>query len=101
MAFEPGLYAGMLVGAVIVHDQMQLQLWRGLSIDFLKETDKLLMPMPCHAIPNDLAIEHAQSGKERRGFIAFVIMRHGGTTLFLQGQYRLGAIQRLDLGEQP
>ena len=63
MPFEPGLYARMLVGAVIVYDHMQVEPSWGLSVYSLEKTDKLLMPMAWHAIADYLAIEHTEGCK--------------------------------------
>ena len=80
VSFEPRLYAGMLVGAVIIYDQMQVESPRDLSVYSLKKTDEFLMPMMRHAVADHLAIEHAQSCKESGRAVAFVIVRHGSAT---------------------
>src|SRR3989304_3306405 len=97
MSSEPGFYPRMLVGSVIVHDQMQVEFGRRLGIDLLEETDELLMPMARQAVPDHLAIEHAQGGKQGGRAVAFVVVRHGSATAFLQRKARLGAVQGLDL----
>ena len=63
MPFEPGLYAGMLVGAIIVYDQMQVESGWDLSVYSLEKTDEFLMPMVRHAVADHLAIEHAEGCK--------------------------------------
>ena len=45
MPFEPRPYPRMLVGAVIVDDEMQIQILRGFDIYELQEPYKFLMPV--------------------------------------------------------
>ena len=63
MPTEPGPDARMLVGAVIIHDEVELQVGRCLAIDFLEESNELLVSMTRHAVPYDFAIEHTECGK--------------------------------------
>ncbi len=74
MALEPRLDSRVLVRGIIVHDQMKVPICGRLRIDLLEEPDELLMPVARHAIANDLAVEHAQSGKQRRCAVAFVVV---------------------------
>ena len=59
MTLEPFQNARMFVCAIVVDDKMQVQILRGFDIDDLQESDELLVPMPGHTIPDDLAVEHA------------------------------------------
>jgi hypothetical protein len=45
MLGQPGAHLRVLVGSVIVDDQMQIEMFRGLAIDPLQETEPLLMPV--------------------------------------------------------
>lgn len=45
MFLQPRLHFGILVGSIIVDDQMQLRMLRCFSIDFLEKLQPLLMPM--------------------------------------------------------
>ena len=58
MAFQPVLYALVLVRSIIVDDKMQVQIWRSFDIDQLQKPNKFLMPVARHAIADDLSIEH-------------------------------------------
>jgi hypothetical protein len=84
MAFEPPLDPRVFVGggparmAGVVDDQMQLEFRVGLAIDSFEKANELLMPMPGHAIANDVAVEHAQGGKQCRGAMAFVVVGLSG-----------------------
>lgn len=94
---EPGFHPGVLVGPVIVHNQMQIEIrWR-VFVDFLEEPDEFLVPMPRHAVADDFPIEHTQGSEQGGGAIAFVVVRHCPTAAFLQRKARLSAIEGLDL----
>lgn len=63
MPTKPGLDARMLVGTVIVYDEVELQVGRCLAIDLLEESNELLVSMTRHAAPYDFSIEHTERGK--------------------------------------
>jgi hypothetical protein len=71
---------------------------RDLSLDLVEKADELLMPMLLHAAPDELAFEHVEGGKQGGGAVALVVVCHGGGASLLEGQTRLGAIERLDSG---
>ena len=48
MTPKPALDFGMFVRAVIVHDQMQLELPGKLLVELFEKFQKLLMPMACN-----------------------------------------------------
>ena len=87
----------MRVGSVIIHDQVQAQPGRCFAVDLFEEADELLMPVPRHAVADNLAIEHAQSGEQSGRAVALVIVRHRSATPLLDRQPRLRSIERLDL----
>jgi len=97
MPLDPGFHAGMFMGAIIIHDQMEIELGGSFGVDFLKESDELLMPMARQAVSNHLAVEHTEGGKQGGRPMADIIMRHGSTAALLQGQTGLGSVQGLDL----
>jgi len=97
MPLEPGFNAGMFMCAIIIHDQMEIEFGIGFVVDFLKESEELLMPMAWHAVSDHLAVEHAQGSKQGGRSVADVVMRHCSTAAFLQGQTGLGSVKSLDL----
>ena len=97
MAPQPGFHTGMLVGSIIVCDQMKIEFGRRLAVDFLQETNEFLMPMARHTIADYLAVEHAQGRKQRGGAVALVVVCHGPAAAFLHWQTRLSPVQGLDL----
>src|SRR5512139_688011 len=94
---QPGCYAGMRVGTIIVHDQMQVQTSGRLAIYLFEETDEFLMPMAGHTVPDNLAVEHIEGCEHGSRTIAFIIVCHSSTAPFLHRQTRLGAVKRLYL----
>src|SRR3954466_2340858 len=76
MPREPGADICMLVGGVVVHDQVQVQVWRGLLVDPVEEPDELLVSMAAHALADHLPVQHAERGKEGGRAMALVVMRH-------------------------
>ena len=97
MSSEPGFHARVLVGRVVVHDDMQIEFGGGLQIDLAEEANELLMPMARHALANHLAIEHAESRKQGGRAVTLVVVRHRPTAALLQWKAWLGTIEGLDL----
>ena len=97
MTPKPALDFGMFVPAVIVHDQMQLELPGKLLVELFEKFQKLLMPMPRVTLTDHFALGHFQCGKQRGRPVAFVVVSHRPTSAFLQRQTRLSAIQGLYL----
>ena len=88
----------MLVGAVVVHHHMQLQICRKLLVQLLEEFDELLMTMPCIALSDHFSLRYFKCCKECRSAVSLVIVRHCSAAPALQRQSGLGAIQGLNLG---
>ena len=57
MPFEPGFNSRMLVGAVIVDDEMEIVARGSLGINLVEEADKFLMPVARHAVADHLAAD--------------------------------------------
>ena len=87
----------MLVRGVIVDDQMNFALGRGLAVDLVEEADELLMPVAAHALADDLAVEHVERGEQGGRAVPLIIMGHRAAAAAPHRQPRLGAVERLDL----
>ena len=96
-ACQPGADLGLLVCRVIIEDDVDGLVCGHLSFDGVQEANELLMPMSLHVSADDGAIQDIECGKQGRGPVALVIMRHGRASAALQRRARLGAIQGLDL----
>jgi len=73
---EPESYLGMLVGGIVVDDQMNVEMLGHDLIDALEELQKLLVTMACLALSEDGPGRDIQGGKQSRGAMANVVMRH-------------------------
>ena len=60
MSCQPLHDLGMLVGRVVVEDDMDQLACGHLSLDSIEETDELLMAVALHAAADDAAVEHIQ-----------------------------------------
>src|SRR6266566_6093969 len=94
---QPALHFGVLMGGVIIADQVKLPVGRDGLVDQAEKLEPFLVPMPLLAQAKDLAIGRVQRGKQSGGAVAFVIMRHSGAASALQGQTGLGTVQSLNL----
>src|SRR5579864_1486322 len=63
MVSPPSFDPWMFMRAVIVEDEMQLQLRRRFLVDLLHKSQELLMPMTSLAAFQNRAFEHIQGGK--------------------------------------
>jgi hypothetical protein len=97
MAIEPFHDLGVLVRGIIVDDGMDRLFSGDIGIDGVEEADELLMAMTLHALPEDVAFEDVEGGKEGSGAVALVIVGHGSSASFLHRQAGLSAVERLNL----
>ena len=97
MPIEPFADLRMLMGRVVVEDDVDGPVGGDLSLDLVEEADELLMPMLLHAAPDDLAFEDVEGGEQGSGAVALIVVGHGGGAPLLQRQARLSAVERLDL----
>jgi hypothetical protein len=93
---QPGLDLPVLVGGVVVHDQVQVLV--GIAAGEVAEEDQeLLVPVPRLAQASDLAGGDLKRGEQRGGSVSDLVV---GTALGLPGLHRqriLGPVQRLNL----
>ena len=97
MPVEPGADLGMLVGGVVVEDDVDHFTGRHLGLDRAEEADELLMAMALHVAADDGAVDDVERGKKGRGAMALVVVGHGAEPPLLQRQARPGAVKGLDL----
>ena len=95
---EPRLHVGMLVGAVVVHHQVQRDISGEFRIQAAQEFQKLLMTVARVALADDFALQNLQGSEQTGGAITLVIVSHRAQTPLLHGQSGLGAVQCLELG---
>ena len=97
MAIEPSSHLGMLVGSVVVEDDVDGLADRRFGLDGVEEADEFLVTMALHVPTNDGAVEHVEGGKQGGCAVALVVMGHGAEPSLLHRQAGLGTVERLDL----
>ena len=96
-ARQPGFDLGMLVGGVVVDDEMDVQGFGHVGVDVAQEGEDFLVPMASFALREHFAGGHVQGGEQRSGAVADVIVGDALDVPQPHGQHRLGALQGLDL----
>src|SRR5207237_7253013 len=96
-ASEPSSDLGVLVGGVVIDDEMDVELGRQIGLDVTQEGKKLLMAMARFALGNDRAIEHVEGGEQGGGAVALVVMGDAFDVAEPHGKHGLGAFEGLDL----
>src|SRR5688572_4615633 len=97
MTLQPGHELGVLVGGVVVEDDLNQLDWGYFGLDGVEEADELLMEMALHAAADEGAFEHIEGSEQGRGAVALVVMGHGAGPAVLHRQAGLGSVERLDL----
>src|SRR5258708_34254971 len=86
------------VRAVVVHDDVDVEIGGHIALDLIEEFAELLRTVPSHAFADDSSSLHVERRKQRRRSIPFVVMC---APLDLAGphwQQWLGAVEGLHLG---
>jgi len=83
---EPLLHGRMLVGGLIVDDQMQLFLGRRLALDLPQKLQPLYMTVTLLALSDDLVIQYVERREQHGRAVALVVMRHRRSAPLLQWQ---------------
>ena len=94
---QPRPHLGLLVGRIVVQDQVQRSLLGKLPVQPPQKTQELLVPVLGPALSDHPPIQDVEGGKEGGGPMALVVMSHGPAAPFLHGQAGLGALESLDL----
>lgn len=95
---EPVPDLGCLMGAVVVHDQVNVQAIRNVGFDGFEEFEELLLPVAAMTGTDNFACRHVQGGKQRGRTVTDVIVASAFGVARRHGQERLGAVQGLNLG---
>src|SRR5215210_3530223 len=97
MLGQPGLHVGMVVGAVVVEHEVNVETLGHLAVDDLEKEEEFLVAVAGQAQPGDLAGGGVEGGEESGGAVALVVVGHGARPALLDGKAGLGAVQGLDL----
>lgn len=85
------------MGAVVIDDQVQLQILGHLLVDAPQKAEELLMAMPWLALGDHRTGGHIEGSKQGGSAVADVVMGHALHVAQAHRQQWLGAIQSLDL----
>jgi len=94
---EPGFDLFVLMGGVIVADDMDVLSLGNIAADEVEKANPFLVAMLFHAGADDLAAEGIHCGEQRGRAIALVIMGHRLAAALLERQPWLGPVQSLNL----
>ena len=97
MLGQPSFDCGMLVGGVVVSDQVQVEAVGRAAVDEPQEFEPFLVTMALHAFADHFAGGDIEDGEQRCRSMPFVVMGHRSRPPPLHRQARLSAIQGLDL----
>lgn len=103
MRMEPGALSepcanfGMFVCRVIIHHDVDVQVGGYVGFDMAKEGEELLVPVPGFALADDGARRDIEGSKECGGSMSEIVMSHAFDITETHWQYRLAALESLDL----
>jgi hypothetical protein len=95
--FEPGFHLGVLVGGIVIANDVKLEFGSRLPIDLAQEGQPLLMTMARGGMSEYLAGQIVQGSKEGYRSMAIVVVGLGANVSLAQRQARLGAFESLTL----
>src|SRR5262249_20935000 len=87
----------MLVGGVVVDDEVDVELGWHVGLDVTQEGEELLMTMAGVALSDDRAIEHVEGGEQGGRAMAPVVVGDAVDIADAHGKHGLGAFEGLDL----
>ena len=94
---QPGLHLGVLVGGVVIDDQVESEPFRRLPIELLEEAEELVVAVAVVTLAHDFTGSDVEGSEERRRAMALVIMGHRPRPALLHGQPGLGTVKGLNL----
>ena len=94
---QPASYLRVLVGAVVIDDQVQRQGGRRLPVDLPQKLQKLIVAMPLKTAPDDFSLQHIQRRKQGGRTMPHIVMRQRATAALFHRQSGLDSVQRLNL----
>jgi hypothetical protein len=93
MTCEPCFDFRVFVRAVVIDDQMHVQLLGHFALDVTQESEELLVSMARLTLREHLAIGDIERRKEGGRTVTVVVVRHTLEVAQSQGQYRLRAVR--------
>src|SRR5690606_12926842 len=94
---EPGLHSGVLVGPVVVADQMHVEMLGYIGLNVPQERQELLMTVLGLALRKYGAVGYVERREQRRRAVAHVVVSDALDVAKPHRQHWLGALERLTL----
>ena len=94
---QPCPDAWMLLGGVVVENEVDDLTYRDLSLSRVEKADELLIAMALHVLADDRAVEHVTGVEQRCLAVSYVVVCHCSGAAFLDRQPRLAAVEGLYL----
>ncbi|KRP90396.1 hypothetical protein AOQ73_25110 [Bradyrhizobium pachyrhizi] len=88
----------MLVGGVVVDDEMDVQLGRHVSFDVTQEGEELLVAMARFALSDDCAVEHVEGGEQGGRAMTLVVVGDALDVAKPHRKHGLGSFESLKFG---
>ena len=96
-AGKPGPHLGMLVGGIVVDDEMDVEPGRHIGFNVTQEGEELLVTMAGSALSDDRTVEHVEGGEQRGRAMTLVVVGDAFDIAEPHGKYGLGSFEGLDL----
>src|SRR5260370_3998700 len=93
---EPGTHPGVLVGGVIVEDDVDDLAGGDVGFDGIEKANELLMAMTLHAAADDFAFQDVERREPGSGAVPLVVVGHGRAAAPLYRPAVRGAVEPLD-----
>src|SRR5512139_873243 len=94
---KPCPHLGVLMGGVVINNQMNVQISGHIVVNMSEKGQKLLMSVPGFALREDFAGGDVKRRKQGGGAVADVVVRNPFDVSEPHRQHRLGPVQCLDL----
>ena len=94
---QPGAHFGVLVGRVIVQDQMDVQIGGCFPINQAQKGQEFIVAMTLTAFSDDTSGGQVQGGKQGRGAMSYIIVRVAFRVGESRRESRLRTVQGLNL----
>src|SRR4051794_6797424 len=93
---EPSSDLRMLIGGVIIDDEVDVEFCRHIGLDVPQEGEELLVTMAGLALSEDRAIEHVECPEKRCGAMPFVVMGDAFDVAEFRREHGLGPFECLN-----
>jgi hypothetical protein len=76
MPVEPAANLWVLVGSIVVENDMDDLAGRDVRLNCVEKANELLVSVALHAAAEDLAFQDVERGEQRRGAVPLVVVGH-------------------------